>query len=80
MIVNTPQEKSKSQLRPRRIRELYVVLATAPDETRNRLIGLHWNIPTKQQIRREIARAEFELGIPANDNIKVEWPGQVCHD
>lgn len=68
MIVNTPPKKSKSQLRPRRIRELYAALATAPDENRNHLIALHWDAPTKQMILRQIAAAELDLGIPANDN------------
>ena len=59
---------------------MYAALGTAPDETRTPIIAAHWDGLTRQQILRQISRAEFELGIPANDNITVELPGTVSHD
>ena len=66
-ILNPPRANNR-HIRPRRIRELYAALATAPDETRTRIIAAHWGGPTHQQILRQIREAEIELGIPANDN------------
>ncbi len=57
----TPQiksDKKKETTRPRRIRELYAALATAPDETINPVIARHFPNQTRQQIEKLIAKAE----------------------
>jgi len=43
-------------------------ITKAPDETLHRIICLHWNIPSKQELLRKIAHAKFQPGFPANDN------------
>lgn len=68
MKINTRSEKNNRQIRPRRIRELYAALATAPDEVKTPIIAAHFDTPTRRIILRQIAAAEIELGIPANDN------------
>ncbi len=47
---------------------LGAAIAAAPDETSHRIICLHWNIPSKQKLRRKTIRTEHQLGHPANDN------------
>lgn len=47
---------------------LGAAIAAAPDENSHRIICLHWNIPSKQKLRRETIRTEYQPGLPANDN------------
>ncbi len=58
MKPNTHLEKSKPQIRPRRVREMYARLALAPDEHTNPIVSRHVT-PSRQELLRQIA---------ANDN------------
>lgn len=51
-------DKKKGTAPPRRIRELYAALATAPDEITNPIISRHFSNLTRQQIQKLIAKAE----------------------
>ena len=68
MTIPNPPKVNNRHIRPRRIRELYAALATAPDEARTPIIATHFAGPTRQTILRQISMAEMELGLPANDN------------
>ena len=59
---------------------LYTQLLLAIDETKTPIIAAHWDAPTQQQILRQIAMAETDIGIPANDNVQAECPEAVCHE
>ena len=65
---------------PIRICALYAALALAIDETETPIIAAHWDAPTRKQILDQIAMAEGDLGIPANDNVKAKCPEAVAHD
>ncbi len=80
METSTHPEKSKSQIRPRRIRKLRAALGTALDANKHPLIARHWEFPTRQTILRQLAKAEREFQHPANDNISVTWPKGVRYD
>ncbi len=53
----------KIRPRPRWLRELYAALPLAPDETISPIIALHCDLPTKQELLKEIASAEKELEV-----------------
>ena len=68
MKISNPFQTNNRLIRPRRIRELYAALATAPDEAKTPIIAAHFDTPSRQIILRQIMAVETKLGIPANDN------------